>query len=91
MCYTCSPECDNCFAKFVVCPSCGHIEMLARNSCTQCGCPISQEAKEEARAAWASGTRFSQRRKSRNLFVERMIAAGRIPSRYNKPHSKGAS
>ena len=66
MCYSCSPGCDNCFAKLLECPSCGH--------------PLTQEMRDAAEAEWRAGRRFSQPKKGRNLVVERMIAEGRLPA-----------
>lgn len=80
MCYSCSPGCDNCFAKFLECPDCGHIEMLGRDECSQCGRAITQEMREAAEAEWRAGRRFSQGGKGRNLVVERMIAEGVFPA-----------
>ena len=80
MCYSCSPGCDNCFATLLECPSCGHIEMLARDACSRCGHPLTQEMRDAAEAEWRAGRRFSQPKKGRNLVVERMIAEGRLPA-----------
>lgn len=79
MCYSCSPGCDNCFAKLLECPRCGHTEMLAHGQCSQCGYAITQEMRDSAKAEWEMGRRFSQGGKRRNLVVERMIAKGVSP------------
>lgn len=69
MCYTCSPSCDNCFSKFLECPTCGHIEMISREACSQCEHPITQEMRDAAEAEWRAGRRFAQMQTGRSATV----------------------
>lgn len=82
MCYSCSPGCDNCFAKFLECPQCGHIEQLAREACSKCGCRFTDDMRYAAKEEWKNGRRFAVKKKpqQRNLVLDRMIAEGKIPA-----------
>lgn len=79
MCYSCSPGCDNCMPKFLECPHCGHVEMLARGECSKCGLPIDDAMRAAAEEEWRSGRRFAAgKRGGRNLVLDRLVAAGEV-------------
>lgn len=58
MCYVCSPKCDNCYPKVVVCPECGTPCQLGMDICIKCHRPISQDEKDKAIDEWNHGKRF---------------------------------
>ena len=51
-CYICSPVCDNCKPKFVVCLNCGMRTLLDLPVCPNCGNEITQEERDLAYADW---------------------------------------
>lgn len=59
MCYTCSPSCDNCMPKMLLCPECGERNLLAYGECCSCGTELSQAEKDRAVKAWHAGKKFS--------------------------------
>lgn len=58
MCYTCSPDCDNCSPKLMRCPSCCHVNRLSQTVCAACGKPLNKTEKELARERWQNGERL---------------------------------
>lgn len=94
MCYSCSPGCDNCFAKLLECPSCGHIEMLARDACSRCGHPPHAGDARRGRGGMESGTpvlaaqerpepggrAYDRRREAAGPARERQLTAPRFAS-----------
>lgn len=58
MCYVCSPKCDNCYPKVVVCPGCGFPCQLGMDACPECHETLSQEDKDRAVDDWKHGKRF---------------------------------
>ena len=58
MCYVCSPKCDNCYPKVVLCSKCGTPCQLGMSECLKCHHPISQEEKDAAIDEWKHGKRF---------------------------------
>ncbi len=54
MCFgSCRVTCDNCKPKFVVCPDCGHKNLLVFKACKECGSVLTEDMKDEARRVWA--------------------------------------
>ncbi len=51
-CYMCLPTCDNCRPKMVTCPSCGAMTLIDLKTCPLCKQSLTEEAKEQAWAAW---------------------------------------
>lgn len=60
MCYTCSPACDNCMPKMLLCPACGERNLLSYDECHKCHAALAQEEKDKAIAEWHAGRKFSQ-------------------------------
>lgn len=58
MCYVCSPKCDNCFPKVVLCSKCQTACQLGMDECWKCHNPIAQAEKDAAVEEWKNGRRF---------------------------------
>lgn len=61
MCYTCSPLCDNCHPKFLVCPNCGHVCHLESKKCDACEWTFDETLGQEYTKKWEEGMRLGKR------------------------------
>ena len=52
MCMICTPACDMCRPKFVICPSCGKRANIMFPMCVFCKEPVTDAMKAQAQADW---------------------------------------